>query len=80
MVCLILHSGAAACRKGFVICFSESSTGCWAVLQMPCCLSKQGELSENIKQNIFYKLPLQAVHVSQTDALYSTYSHLHDLN
>ena len=24
--------------------FSESSPGCWAILQLPCCPSKQGEL------------------------------------
>ena len=33
--------------------FSESSTGCWAVLQLPCCPSKQRELSENILHNLF---------------------------
>ena len=27
---------------------SESSPGCWAVQQLPCCPSKQGELLENI--------------------------------
>ena len=40
---------------------SESSTGCWAILQLPCCPSKEGELTENIEQNLFYKLPLQTV-------------------
>ena len=32
--------------------FSGSSPGCWAVLQLPCCPSKQGELLENILQNL----------------------------
>ena len=39
--------------------FSESSTGCWAVLQMPCYLSKQGELSDSILQNLFNNLASQ---------------------
>ena len=38
------------------------STGRRAVLQLPCCLSKQGELSENISQNLSYELPPQTVH------------------
>ena len=32
----------------FCAIFSGSSTGCPAVLQLPCCQSRQGELSENI--------------------------------
>ena len=32
----------------FCLLFSESSPGCWALLQLPCCPSKQGELLENI--------------------------------
>ena len=39
--------------KDFVKC----STGSWAELQLPCCPSKQGELSENILQNHFLNLP-----------------------
>ena len=31
-------------RKMFCNMFSESSTGSWATLQLPCCPSKQGEL------------------------------------
>ena len=42
--------------------FFESSTGRWAVLQLLCCPCKQGELSENILQNIFHNLTPQTVH------------------
>ena len=41
---------------------SESSPGRWAVPQLPCCPSKQGELSENILQNLRNKLPPQTVY------------------
>jgi len=41
--------------------FSESSTGSWAELQLPCCLSKKGELPENMLQNLFLNLPPQTV-------------------
>ena len=41
--------------------FSESSTGSWAELQLPCCPSKQEELSENMLQNLFHNLPPQTV-------------------
>ena len=40
----------------FCLLFSESSPGRWAVLQRPCCPSKQGELSENILQNLSHDL------------------------
>ena len=43
--------------------FSESSSGPRAVLQVPCCLNKQGELSENIIQNLQNKLPIQTVSI-----------------
>ena len=33
--------------------FSESSTGRWAELQLPCCPRKQGEFPENMLQNLF---------------------------
>ena len=36
--------------------FSGSSTGSWAVLQLPFFPKKQGELSENILQNRFHNL------------------------
>ena len=36
------------CQVMKEVLFSEISTGHWAVLQLPCCPSKQGELSENI--------------------------------
>ena len=41
--------------------FSESSTGSWAELQLPCCLSKQWTLPENMKQNLLLNLPPQIV-------------------
>ena len=34
----------------------NSSSGPWAVLQLPCCPSKQGELSENILQHLSHDL------------------------
>ena len=47
--------------RRFCKMFSESSTGRWAVLQLPCCQSKQWKLSENILQNHRSKLQLQTV-------------------
>ena len=41
-------------RKMFCNIFSESSTGSWAELQLPCCPSKQWELPENIIRKTFY--------------------------
>ena len=41
---LLIPGGAATCSEGFVLLFSESSPSCWAVLQLPCCPNKQGEL------------------------------------
>ena len=41
----------------FCSLFSESSPGRWAILQLPCCPSKQGELLENILQNLWGKWP-----------------------
>ena len=35
---------------------SPSSPGCWAVLQLSCCPSKQGPLSENSLQNLSHDL------------------------
>ena len=43
--------------KRFCNMLSESSTGIWAELQLPCCPSKQGELLENILQNLRNKWP-----------------------
>ena len=48
-------------RKRFCNMFSDSSTGSWAELQLPCCPSKQGELPENILQNLFLNRPPQTV-------------------
>ena len=48
-------------RKRFCDMFSESSTGSWAELQLPCCPSKQGELPENMLQNLLHNLPPQTV-------------------
>ena len=41
--------------------FSQSSTGSWAELQLPCCPSKKGELPENMLQNLLHNLPPQTV-------------------
>ena len=38
--------------RRFCKMFSESWNGHWAALQLPCCPSKQGGLSENILQNL----------------------------
>ena len=43
--------------------FSESYTGSWAVLQLPCCPSKQGGLLENILQNLRNKWPPHLVQI-----------------
>ena len=40
---------------------SESSTGSWAEILLPCSPSKQWELAENMLQNILLNLPLQTV-------------------
>ena len=45
--------------------FSESSAGSWAELQLPCCPSKQGELQENMLQNLLLNLPPQTVKTLQ---------------
>ena len=37
--------------------FSESFLGCWVILQLPCWPSKQGELLDNILQNLQNKWP-----------------------
>ena len=42
--------------------FSESSTGRWVILQLPCCPSKKGELLEHILQNLPKKWPPHLVH------------------
>ena len=41
--------------------FSVSTTGSWAELQLSCSLSKEGELSEDMLQNLFYNLPPQTL-------------------
>ena len=41
--------------------YSESSTGSWAELQLPCSPSKQGELGENRLQNLQNKWPPRPV-------------------
>ena len=38
--------------RRFCKLFSESSTGRWAILQLPCCPSRQGEILEKILQNL----------------------------
>ena len=49
-------------RKRFCNMFSESSTGSWAELQLPCCPRKQGELQENMLQNLLHSLLPQTVY------------------
>ena len=39
--------------------FKKSTSGHWYVLQLLCSPSKQGELSENILQNLFHNLTPQ---------------------
>ena len=54
--------------RSFCKLFSESSQAvgqCWAVLQLPCCPSKQGELSKNILRNLQNKWPSHPVHGGQ---------------
>ena len=51
--------------RRFCKLFSESSTGRWAIVQLPCCPSKQGELSENILANLQNKWPPHPVVCSQ---------------
>ena len=48
-------------RKRFCNMFSESSTGSWAELQLAGCPSKQGELPENMLQNLLLNLLPQTV-------------------
>ena len=52
-------------RKRFCDIFSDSSTGSWAELQLPCCPCKQGELPENMLQNLLLNLPPQTVQGGQ---------------
>ena len=49
--------------RRFCLLFLKSSPGCWAVLQLPCCPSKQGEPLENILQNLRKKWPPHPVHI-----------------
>ena len=57
---LIVSSSQAHESEPYTV-FSESSTGRWTELELRCCPSKQGELSENILQNLFLNLPPQTV-------------------
>ena len=50
--------------------FSGSSTGRGAVLQLLCCPSKQGGLSENILQDIFPNLTPQSVDQVQENVFF----------
>ena len=47
--------------RRFCKLFFESSTGRCAILQLPCCPTKQGELLENILQNLRKKWPARSV-------------------
>ena len=49
--------------KRFCNMSSESSTGSWAELQLPCCPSKEGELPENMLQNLLLYLLPQTVNI-----------------
>ena len=60
LISLISTESAARLLKRFCNMFFESSTARWAVLQLPCCLGKQGELSEN---SLFYNLTADSVFV-----------------
>ena len=51
----------------FCLLFSESSPGCWAVLQLPCKPYKQGELLENILRNLRNKWPPHPVKLMPQD-------------
>ena len=57
-----LPGGAATCSEGFVYFFLRVPQGCLAVLQLPCYPSKQGELLENMLQNLRNKWPPHPVH------------------
>ena len=48
-------------RKRFCNMFSESCTGSWAELNIPCYPCKQGKLPENMLRNLFLNLPPQTV-------------------
>ena len=50
--------------RRFCKLFSENSSGSWAVLELPCSPSKQGELLENILQNLRNKWPPNPVALS----------------
>ena len=58
-LCMLYSLGCQVVKKVLEIVF-ESSTGCWAVLQLPCFPSKQGEISEKI--SFFYNLTPQIDH------------------
>ena len=60
-------AGAATSSERFCKMFSESSPGCWTVLQLHCCPSKQGELSENLLQNLQNKCPSHLVQLTWTE-------------
>ena len=67
-VSICLPGGAATCSEGFVYFFLTVPPGRLAVLQLPCCPSKQKELLENILQNLRNKWPPQpVVQVGNTD-------------
>ena len=49
--------------------FSESFTGSWAELQLPCCPINQGELPENVLQNLVLNMPPQTVLLMRSNDL-----------
>lgn len=38
----------SGCQRSFVKCFLKVTQACVAVLQLPCCLGMQGEVSKNV--------------------------------
>ena len=57
-----VRSGAVTCSEGLENMFSESSPSHWAVLQLQCCPSTQGQLPENIQNKL---LPQTVVDISK---------------
>ena len=56
---------------------SESSTGNWAEVQLPCCTNKQGELPENMLQHLLHNLPPHTVlHVAYLGARFEYHDFL----
>ena len=72
-----VQSGAATSSEGFVTSFLRFPPGRWATLELLCRPSKQGELPENILQNLRNKLPPQTVFWRQLEVVLVTQGTLH---